>query len=187
VADVTVTSFGSIPFDNNGVISGTDISHTAGSTDINLAADRAYHVVYSFVGDDTRGNRVSVILKLNDSDDIEGGGFFDPSSGGATGASKGSGEAIINTPSSPNPSVLKLLVNNFPGDPSPTVINFPAGSLTAPNLSMTIIELGPAGVTGPTGPTGSTGSTGATGSTGVTGATGPTGATGATGATGVEG
>lgn len=47
VATIVVNENNLIPLDTNRVINGTDISHSAGSTDVSLAANHIYEIIYS--------------------------------------------------------------------------------------------------------------------------------------------
>ncbi|WP_211234309.1 hypothetical protein [Paenibacillus taiwanensis] len=64
LADIVVAENGLISLDTNRIINGTDISHTPGSTDVILAANRTYRIIYSANGIPTLGTTAEVCTAL---------------------------------------------------------------------------------------------------------------------------
>ncbi|MES9685732.1 hypothetical protein ABWK22_23060, partial [Gottfriedia acidiceleris] len=133
VGTQTITTGNPVSFDTNGTISGTDITHAAGSPNIVLAQNHIYHVIYTFVGD-ASVSEVSVHFTLAGTD-IPGSGFTDPSSAALVTASQGSGKFIISTVGQVVPTNLNMIVD------STTDITFPVQDANHPNISIVIIEL----------------------------------------------
>ncbi|MEH7612421.1 hypothetical protein V7187_14330, partial [Gottfriedia acidiceleris] len=133
VGTQTIAAGNPVTFDTNGTISGTDISHATGSSDIVLAQGHNYQVIYTFVGD-ASVSAVSVHFTLAGTD-IPGSGFTDPSSVALTTASEGSGEFIVSTVGQVAPTNLNMIVD------STTDMTFPAQDANHPNISIVIIEL----------------------------------------------
>ncbi|MBD2860919.1 collagen-like protein [Paenibacillus oceani] len=60
-----VTLNSPVPLNVNYSLNGADIAHTAGSTDISLAQNHTYHIVYSFEGVPSIGGGLQALLLLN--------------------------------------------------------------------------------------------------------------------------
>ncbi|MED2933776.1 collagen-like protein, partial [Bacillus wiedmannii] len=113
----TINDNTAIPFAANGVINGTDISHTPGSTDIILAPNHTYYVYYSIAGFNllsATGTTFSTGLNLN------GAAVFGSRAtiiSGTTGNSQQliTTQAVIINTTGITPSTLQL--RNMSGDP----------------------------------------------------------------------
>ncbi|AOR24948.2 collagen-like protein [Clostridium taeniosporum] len=116
-----------IPLTTNVVINGTAITHTAGSTDIVLAPNQQYLVVYRAVGFDTglpAGSYYNLNLTLDGI--LVGGTDAGSTSTGTPPSPEMTGTAIVNTGAGPN--ILQL-------------INASGGTRTFDDVQISIVKL----------------------------------------------